>query len=323
MNHVNREMPHRESEILVLGTASELTSSGVFSGNISASQRRATTEPSQNIIQEALLEVDDFYFRTSQGAQVRCIDGRPPTPLETSVPNSSEQKEMGPQTPGGSLAQAIGYRLTIGNLTKRSFSDDIEKVVSATNKAGYKIGGHSDETNFSTSSNKTGCGAIDTIEEQLAYLYQPSTSKCVEELTKALLGAEYNPQDFVHITNSAMRMHQSTQDYLHDKKSLFHELTNSNPGAISILTGPHREIITAINTVEGTTFDSAQFFSSHHDEIQAFNYDLWYSRTISQLMFKDDHQLQSRYLHVQVALAVATLMALTDGTLTTISRVRA
>lgn len=148
---------------------------------------------------------------------------------------------------------------------------------------------------------------------------QPSV-KGVEELTKTLMGDEYNGEHFDKLADSAGKMASRKNDYLPSKKSLFEELRSHNPEAVCVLSGSHSEVITSVNLVEGTTFDSSRFSSYFEDKLQVFNFDVWYSKNLAQLIAPKDKQLQSIYLHARMALAAGTLMLLTDGSLPTVVR---
>ena len=81
---------------------------------------------------------------------------------------------------------------------------------------------------------------------------------------------------------------------------------------------PSRTVHTATSTAGSTR-------AQDHDGAQAFGYDLWRSRQIAELLFPlPSQQLdRERFIHARVMLTIATLMALTDGSLPLLLRLPA
>ena len=88
------------------------------------------------------------------------------------------------------------------------------------------------------------------------------------------------------------------------------------PNSVSVLEGQHHEALLVVNLVPATTLSSNRF-AMDHSGAQAFGYDLWRSRQLAQMLFPMPSQQldRERFIHARVMLTIATLMALTDGSL--------
>ena len=67
---------------------------------------------------------------------------------------------------------------------------------------------------------------------------------------------------------------------------------------------------------------SSNRFAADHGGAQAFGYDLWRSRQLVQALFPlPSNQVdRERFIHARVMLTIATLMAITDGSLQVLVR---
>ena len=107
----------------------------------------------------------------------------------------------------------------------------------------------------------------------------------------------------------------------HDRSEILDLLDRKAPGSVSTLRGRHPEAFVIVNLVEGTTMSSNRFAADHAGS-QAFGYDLWRSRQLVQALFPlPSHQIdRERFIHARVMITIATLMALTDGSLQVLMR---
>jgi hypothetical protein len=76
----------------------------------------------------------------------------------------------------------------------------------------------------------------------------------------------------------------------------------------------HQEALVIVNLVPNTTMSSNRF-SAEHNGLQAFGYDLWRSKQLSETLFPLPSQDidRQRFVTARVMITIATLMALTDG----------
>lgn len=111
--------------------------------------------------------LNEFYVATSAKAKTRCIDGR-------HDPNLDEAN-LGPQVPGGATGAALAYRLGVDkdDLTRGTFYNDFDTMLSSYLRLGLSPGGHRDN---GVRTKDVGCGAIDGIEMVQRAHARPTTS---------------------------------------------------------------------------------------------------------------------------------------------------
>jgi hypothetical protein len=281
---------------------------------ISLDRRLLSGEITQSQVDHArdILAQSYVVIRPNVGARIGCIDGRT---IEGYDDNNvaSFGMELGPQIPGGTPIQAVAYRLALGGADGSYFNTDLGHDIKATagkvDTLGFLAGDHVDDHMDDT---RTGCRAIDGVEEHAAMI-TPTTLHEVEAVLKQLMGSDYNARNFDHLIASATRLLSVKGSYFIDKPQILAKLVAENSEGAPVLTGKHKEVFAVINLVEGETFHRDHFSSQFGGEIQAFNYDAWFTFKAAKALFPYDLELQSRYVHARLALAVTALMDLTDG----------
>ncbi len=307
------EVSRNEGAIRDLGPISDLSPKTSWHGKISVISRLASGDLTRSEIEQSVESVNDFFAPTKPGSRVRCIDGRPLTGYNDSSIECL-LKDLGPQVPGGTPAQALCYRLATEvehNDYEISLYKDMMKISKIQSNTGFSTGNHSDSSNYEAGNNKTGCGAVDSIEGQLKF-FAPEPIERLKGMTNELLGDEFEASSFEYIADSAVKINDNLDKYLLQKRELFKELKRENPDSIAVLEGTHNEILLTINTIENTTFNRDHYSAANNNKIQGFNYDVWYDRVVAKEI-SEDKTIQSRFFHARVATAVATLIILTDG----------
>jgi len=320
---IKQEM-HTESRnegiISDVGQLSNLSPSNNWAGSICLDKRRKSEELSELEVDLAIHSVGDFFASCTPGTRVRCIDGRTLLGYDDNSLKSLFG-DLGPQIPGGNPSQAMCYRMAIKfplELGDNDQLDDMKVMSEIEAKTGFLSGNHSDKNNYISESEKTGCGAVDTTIEQLM-LFEPENISGINQLTSVVLGDDFDPIIFNQIAESADNLRQQKKEYFAEKSDIFKAIKAENNDGIALLEGAHNEILTIINTIEGTTFNRDHFSATNEGKIQAFNYDIWYEYKVAEAL-SSDPAIQSRFIHARIATAVAALMRLTNGSLRTLKR---
>jgi hypothetical protein len=307
----NTERSLTEGRIVDQGRLAQDTGKHNWTGAISLDKRLRSGELDENEVEESVAYAAGCFVPTSFGAMIRCIDGRFLLGYDDDNP-LMYGRPLGPQVPGGTLAGGIAWRLAQGN-DALSFKEadlglDIAEYATVDANTGFIAGGHTDEH---AGPGKTGCGAIDGLEVVLS-LFDYNHIEDLEQLTKMMLGQNFRSLNFDHTYTSSARLLAARGHYFAEMGQILNKLKEHNPAGATVQAGNHNEIIQIINLVPNTTFHGDHFNARTNGKIQAFNYDLW--RTIDTAdKLHTNPELQSRYLHSRAALAVGTLMHLTDG----------
>ncbi len=283
-----------------------ILSDTVWPGPVSAKKMIEDGLASVATLQEATKSLNDFYVPANPGGRTRCIDGRHDPELD--------EKNLGPQVPGGAPGAALAYRLGVDkdDLTRGTFLADAEAMVGSFMRFGMSIGGHRDEHNAGKQT--VGCGAIDAMDVILAKMTDPSLVDDQKRVIKILMGETFNRDVFLRDMGAAVVVNGRADDYFRDREKIIDILESKSKNSVSTLRGTHQECLVVINFVPNTTFSSNRF-SDTFDGIQAFGYDIWRSMEIAQKLLprKDQEEDRSRFIMARVMTTVATLMALTDG----------
>lgn len=281
-------------------------SDSVWPGPVSAKNMIQNGDVSVATVQEALKNIDDFYVAVNPGARTRCIDGRHDPELD--------ERNLGPQVPGGAPGAALAYRLGVDedDLTRGTFLSDAEAMIGSFVRYGLPIGGHRDE--HSVGKETVGCGAIDAMDVILARMTDPSLVDDQKRVVKMLLGSKFDRDIFLRDMGAAVVVNGRADDYFRGREQIIDILESTSKGSVSTLRGEHKECIVIANFIPNTTLASNRL-SDSLGGVQAFGYDIWRSIEMAHKLLprQDQKQDRERFVMARVMTTVATLMALTDG----------
>ncbi len=281
-------------------------SNGHWNGSVSAND---TTLDLASIAET----LDDYYVVVNPKAKTRCIDGRHDPGLN--------EAELGPQVPGGATGAALAYRLGVDrdDLTRGTFLSDFESMLNNYLRLGLTPGGHRD--NGDHADGGVGCGAIDSVAKVLECISEPRLVEDSKRLTRAILAEDFVRDDYLRVLGASVVLGAHANDYFAQNNELLPLLEEKAPGSVSTLTGTHNEKLVIVNFVPGTTFASNRFADSHNG-MQAFGYDVWRSKELAALLLPQDSEYidRWRFITARVMITIATLMALTDGSLQVVFR---
>jgi hypothetical protein len=268
--------------------------------------------------------VDSYYIPTSVVAQVRCIDGR------TENDSPSKNPLLGPQVSGGTPVVALTYRLARFDHMKEgtTIQDDLEEIrhLIETLELPYRPGAHEDEHSVH-SDHKTGCGAIDNMLDIIEIMQD---RELIHGFTKAITGDHFDQQVFEDILTKLKAINEpafKNRYFMKDRRTGAYKYANSlieqtkqigqrrGKKAVEKLLGEHHETLLGINTVPDTTLNRDQLSKDTNHLAQVFNYDFWFAVDRAEQVFADDEPAKKTVIISQAMYAVATAMALTDGSL--------
>lgn len=264
---------------------------------------------------QIIAQLNDYYIPTDANAKTRCIDGRHDPALD--------EAHLGPQVPGGAPGAALAYRLGVDkdDLTRGTFMGDAEMMIDSYLRLGLSPGGHRDEHEHD---NGVGCGALDGLEQVLKCMINPDLVEDHKRLVKTLLSDDFNRDNYLRVLGAGLVLESRSTGYFADRLQILELLERKAPASVSELKGHHQEKLVIVNFVPNSTLSSNRF-AAEHNGMQAFGYDLWRSKQVAQSLFPlPSQQLdRERFITARVMLTIATLMALTDGSLQVIARVPA
>lgn len=308
------KMSEEEGAVNIVGKLNELipNKNAEWTGGVSVARRLEAGEISNDDIVWLRENISKFFVKTTPGATVGCIDGRIEAGYDDNNPAQFNAK-LGPKIPGGTLAGGVSSRHAASSaypdFENANIADDAKNFGEKTQKAGYQAGDHSAHSK----EDEIGCAAWDGVKETHAKV-NPSNLPTIYGLTKAVLATDFNEVHFTHFVSSA-NMLAANDAYFESKQEAVEYLTSINPDGLPELDGKHNELMLVINRVEGTTLHRDHLNAETGEKIQAFNYDLWYTERISKELFPDSIDAQARYVHCRLAMAVAAMMYITDGSL--------
>ncbi len=251
--------------------------------------------------------LDLYYVPVGVLAKTRCIDGRHDPDLDEAA--------LGPQVPGGAPGAALAYRLGVDkdDLTRGTFTGDAEMMIEAYLRHGLSPGGHRDNGEHA---DDVGCGAIDGLHAVLQCMIDPQLVEDHKRLVRAILDVDFDRDHYLRVLGAGLVLRSRSAAYFAGRGEILDLLERKAPSSVSVLEGRHQEGWVVVNLVPGTTLSSNRF-AADHDGVQAFGYDLWRSRQLADMLFPlpSNHLDRERFIHARVMLTVATLMALTDGSL--------
>lgn len=293
--------------------ASRILNLGLLSGSRWPGALTATDRSLNLTAVEASL--DSYYVPVGPHAPTRCIDGRHDPALDESA--------LGPQVPGGAPGSALAYRLGVDkdDLTRGTFTGDAEMMIESYLRLGLHPGGHRDALGVD---GQVGCGAIDGLHQVLDCMIDPQLVEDHKRLVRAIMDTSFNRDHYLRVLGAGLVLRSRSAAYFQGRGEILDLLERKAPESVSVLEGTHHEALVIVNVVPGTTLASNRF-AADHDGNQAFGYDLWRSPQLVQLLFPLPSQQvdRERFIHARVMITIATLMALTDGSLTLMLRLPA
>lgn len=276
-----------------------------------------------------------FYVKANILARVRCIDGRGEEEM-------SDERELGPQVPGGAPVMMLGWRVAEGLVPGANIDSDVVQFKERLKELDlpYVPGAHEDEHNAGHPEN-TGCGAIDKMLEILKIMTEQDEIEgrkkyLVYDYTR-IIALEYcgdDPDTFDRIFDDIQvklevlnSPRYNDRYFMKDEKTGEHRFRKrvvnrikevgqqTGKKTVEKLRGSHNELFLLINKVHGETFDRDGFAALTDGKGQAFGYDVWHALERARALFPDDEEKQRTMIVTNVIYAVATAMALTDGSL--------
>lgn len=257
--------------------------------------------------------LDRYYVETNSQARTRCIDGRHDPRLD--------ENSLGPQVPGGAPGAALAHRLGVDkdDLTRGTFYNDAETMIHSYLRLGLAPGGHRDNLEGIEG---IGCGAIDGIETVLEFMTDPALVEDHKRLVRTLLGKYFDRDNYLRVLGAGLVLRSRSSDYFAGRGEILDLLEHLAPTSVSMLEGDHHEGLVIVNFVPNTTLASNRF-AQDHAGMQAFGYDIWRSRQLAETLFPlpSEEVDRDRFIMARVMITIATLMALTDGSLPVLVRV--
>lgn len=251
--------------------------------------------------------LDQYYVVADPSAKTRCIDGRHDPKLD--------EEHLGPQVPGGATGAALAYRLGVDkdDLTRGTFYNDFETMLAAYMRLGLAPGGHRDDDDHADG---VGCGAIDGIEKVLECLIDPRLVEDHKRLVRAVLDTEFDRENYLRVLGASQVLGGHAEEYFAGREHILELLETKCPGSVSTLRGEHNEKLVIINFAPNTTLSSNRF-ANEAGGMQAFGYDVWRSRQLAEMLLPLPSQVadRERFITARVSITIATLMAVTDGSL--------
>lgn len=259
-------------------------------------------------INEAKQKINNYYVKVKSSSKTRCIDGRQDPNIDSS--------NIGPQVPGGAPGAALAYRLGVDkdDLTKGSYLQDANDMIKRFLRIGLAPGGHRDEINSDSQTNKVGCGAIDSMDVILSTMLEPRLVDDHKRIVRDLLREDFIRDVYLRNLGAATVLNGQSERYFRARQEILNILETNQKGSVATLSGSHQEVMVIINFVPNTTFNSNKF-SQDTNGVQAFGYDIWRSKQIAELLLPRPEQASDRsnFIIARVMYTIATLMALTDG----------
>jgi hypothetical protein len=302
----------------------------LWSGTISASAEKLAGRLKLKSLEEYKEKAKDYYYKISELASVRCIDGRI-SKTAAAVENREELLcgELGPQTPGGSPVVAVSHR--IAEWESLEWGDITHDVTYTTqlydaHNLPSPVGGHDDDNSEFPN---TGCGAIDKMPEIIDRIVNPQSREILRHYVEAITEDDFDESEFelvmeryqVLASPEAKRTYLlQTPDGEYQYKHLTLEVLKDidltgEPDSVETMVGSHNEIAVIVNKIKGTTFHRDLFNFDSGSEAQIFNYDYWHSRERAKEVYADSPAQRKRFLIARALYTVGTCMVLTDGSL--------
>jgi len=289
-------------------------SATIWPGKISLANMLKTGIADSGTLRSIIKNIEKYYVEANKSAKTRCIDGRYDPEFDSS--------NLGPQVPGGSVGATLAYRLSAGrhDLDNANFSEDSDKLFKILKSKQLKPGGHRD--NHADGVSAIGCGAIDKMNQAVAFLSDKHYANSVYDLSKALIGKDFSDDNFYQVLGTATLLNCKSEKYFKNRLKAFEKLKSRQANSVTTLQGNHQECLVVANYVPDTTLAENNLLSDYNG-VQVFNYDVWRTLELSDRLFPDHKDKHDKDLFVmaRAMTAIATLMCLTDGSQTLLTRV--
>ena len=291
------------------GCLSQVCWPGSISLNAILDSGLATADKLDSLISN----IEKYYVPVGNGSATRCIDGR--------YDPNFDVDNLGPQVPGGSIGATLAYRLSAGRkkLLEADFATDANNLLRHLSEINLKPGGHRD--NHADGKSAVGCGAIDKMNQAVKFLSDSQYTQSIHELSKALIGDSFNDDYFYQILGEATLLNSKSDLYFKNRLKTIKELEHKVKDSIATLMGEHRECLVVANYVPNTTLAENNLLKDY-EGVQVFNYDVWRSLELADKLFPNKKDLKNKELFImaRAMTAIATLMCLTDGSQTLLTR---
>lgn len=268
------------------------------------------------------LNFDHLVERTVPGAPEDCGDERPATTF-----TESAMKMLGPQNMGGTSTNALVYELTapkgvdhigaIRNLNSAYIQNGVE----------YRPGGHTAEGAHGPN---CGCAAIDLIRTVNEVIIDPKKRGALIDLSARLIGPEYFEEDLFHINRRRYeRLHEEIDSYLpdgyqHDSLDLMRKLS-PDIAPINTRVGEHNALAVLANRIPCTRLNQDVLYATPNDlrrPFEAFGVDIWHAFDLGEKLYPYESQAGREFVTGRLMYDAASLLALTDGSLTLLEHKR-
>ena len=288
-------------------------SDACWPGNISLSLFLKSGLATKEQLESLIENIEKYYVKVNRKANTRCIDGR--------YDPDFEADNLGPQVPGGSIGATLAYRLSAGrnNLLESNFANDADDMISRLATINLKPGGHRD--NHADGKSAVGCGAIDKMNQAVYLLSDSRYTKSIYDLSKALIGSSFDEDNFYQILGEATLLNSQSEKYFKYRLNSVKDLEQKENNSVATLIGEHRECLVIANYVSGTTL-AENILLKDYEGVQVFNYDIWRSLDLANRLFPKtkDEKNKELFIMARAMTAIATLMCLTDGSQTLLTR---
>ena len=282
-------------------------------GKISLNSFLGSGLATKDQIDSLISNIEKYFVKVNTKANTRCIDGR--------YDPEFDADNLGPQVPGGSIGATLAYRLSAGRdkLLESNFATDADDMIGRLATINLKPGGHRD--NHADCKSAVGCGAIDKMNQAVHLLSDSQYTKSIHDLSKALIGSSFNEDNFYQILGEATLLNSQSEKYFENRLNSIKDLEKKAKNSIATLIGEHRECLVIANYVSGTTLAENNLLKDF-EGVQVFNYDVWRSLDLADKLFPKikDKKNKELFIMARAMTAIATLMCLTDGSQTLLTR---
>jgi hypothetical protein len=133
-------------------------------------------------------------------------------------------------------------------------------------------------------------------------------------VVELLMGKDFSLDNYMHVMGAAVVLNGRSEDYFRDRDTIVTIIENHSEKNVATLEGVHQECIVGVNHSPLSTFDTNRFVKTF-DGLQAFNYDVWFSKKVAEMILPRPNQAldRQRFIMGRVMMSVATLMVITDG----------
>lgn len=281
-------------------------------GTIDPGSRIATGEITQERVDQVAREMSEHYvwlggelIDTSKLIPVWCVDGR----------TDEEGLPLAPNAAGGTHSLVVGDALIdapalIAN--KQTSASHSKTLFTMLKNNGYEIGSHRDSN---ANNEKCGCGACDRMGE----IFQFITDN-IEELSSRAAELDVTIEETLQAKIKTNVDSLIAAQYVSSGPDMI-DATNSVAGddSVQTLKGSHKEVVLAVNTVEGTTFNRRSLTEEFGDDYQAFNLDVWALKNGIDAIATSENEAQEKF-SAAVIYNIATACVLAGPSLRVVVR---